>query len=214
MDKNTFKRLILVLFLVTGVFFLYMGYREYFSDIQKTKNYETTDGYFMKYDMQKSNDTVVYTLTYSYVVDRQTYFVNAQNKVTKLPALGSQKKIKYMKKDPQKAVVVELQGGIKYILTGLIFLIISVFGLTIRLLNHYQEDDRKFYKITGIVSGLVILLIGVFIYSLYARAINSTAIMDIWSAIQYMSLIPFAFILVGMLIVIAIVFFKKEDIVE
>lgn len=211
MNKNTFLRLILILFFITGLFFLYMGYMEYFADIKKTKDYKTTDGYFMKYEMDNAQSPIVYTLTYSYVINKQTYFIEAENKVTKLPALGSQKKIRYQEKNPQTAIVVDLNGGIKYIVVGLIFLVIAIFGLINRLLNHYKENDRKFYKIIGMIGGIFILLIGVLIYYLYGISIDSSAILDIWSAVGYMSLIPFILVLVGMIIVITIVFFQREE---
>ncbi len=211
MNKNTFLRLILILFFITGIFFLYMGYMEYFADIKKTKAYKTTDGYFMKYEMDNTQSPVIYKLTYSYVIDKQTYFIEAENKVTKLPALGSQKKIRYQEKNPQTAIVVDLSGGIKYIIVGLILLVIAIFGLINRLLNHYKENDRKFYKVVGMIGGIFILLIGVLIYYLYGISIDSSAILDIWNAVGYMSIIPFILVLVGMVIVITIVFFQREE---
>lgn len=214
MEKNTFFRLFLIMLLVTGLFFLYMGYSEFFANIKNTKGYKTTVGYFMKYDMDTTTNPITYSLTYSYVVDKHTYFVEAQNKVSKLPALGTQQKIKYDSSQPEKAVLVELSGGIKYIITGLVFMIVAVFGLINRLLNHYKDNDSKFYKITGIISGVLVLAIGIYIYYLYGYAIDSSAIVDVWNMVKYMILIPFTLILVGLIIIITVVFFKKEDKVD
>lgn len=211
MQKDTFFRLFLIMLLITGLFFLYMGYSEFFADIKNTKSYKTTTGYFMKYDIDSSSSPVTYTLTYSYVVNKHTYFVEASNTVTKLPALGSQKKIKYDKSKPEKSIIVDLSGGFKYIMAGLVFMIIAIFGLINRLLNHYKDNNSKFYKITGIVSGVLIVAIGIYIYYLYGYAGASSAIIDVWNMVEYMTLIPFAFILVGLIIIISVVFFKKED---
>lgn len=211
MDKNIFKRLVLILLLITGIFFLYMGYREFFADIVSTKNYETTNGYFMKYDMDASSKPVTYTLTYSYVVDRQTYFMNAKNKVTKLPALGSQKIIKYQKKNPKTSVVIELNGGEKYIITGLIFLLIATFGLVNRFLNRDKESEHSFYKVAGIISGLLLVAIGCVIYYFYGIGVDSTGILDIWNSIKWMLIIPFIPFLAGFIIIITTIFFDRDE---
>lgn len=212
MQKDTFFRLVLIMLLITGLFFLYMGYSEFFADMKNTRRYKPTMGFFMKYDMDTSTDPVSYSLTYSYVVDKHTYFVEGKNKVTKLPALGTQRKIKYDEKAPEKAVLIELGGGVKYITAGLIFTIIAVFGLINRLLNHYKDNDSKFYKITGIVSGILIALIGMYIYYLYGYASDSTGIVDVWNGVGFMTLIPFALLLFGLIIIITVIFFKKEDV--
>ena len=102
MQKDTFFRLVLIMLLIIGLFFLYMGYSEFFADMKNTRGYKPTMGFFMKYDMDTSTDPVSYSLTYSYVVDKHTYFVEGKNKVTKLPALGTQRKIKYDEKAPEK----------------------------------------------------------------------------------------------------------------
>ena len=212
MQKDTFFRLVLIMLLIIGLFFLYMGYSEFFADMKNTRVYKPTMGFFMKYDMDTSTDPVSYSLTYSYVVDKHTYFVEGKNKVTKLPALGTQRKIKYDEKAPEKAVLIELGGGVKYITAGLIFTIIAVFGLINRLLNHYKDNDSKFYKITGIVSGILIALIGMYIYYLYGYASDSTGIVDVWNGVGFMTLIPFALLLFGLIIIITVIFFKKEDV--
>lgn len=211
MNKSTFTKLFLSIILLVGIFFLYMGYREFLADVFTPSDHKTTNGYFMKYDMDTSTDPVTYKLTYSYVVKKQTYFVNAKNKLKKLPPLGSQKKIKYQTNDPQKSVVVELIGGEKYIIAGLIFLLVATFGIVNRLLNLGKESNQKFYKIAGIISGLLLIIVGGLIYYFYGYAIGSSGILDIWDYIKWMTIIPFIPFLAGCIIIITAIFFDKEE---
>ena len=69
MQKDTFFRLVLIMLLIIGLFFLYLGYSEFFADMKNTSGYKPTMGFFMKYDMDTYSDPDSYSNTFSYVVD-------------------------------------------------------------------------------------------------------------------------------------------------
>ena len=51
-----------------------------------------------------------------------------------------------------------------------------------------------------------------YIYYLYGYASDSTGIVDVWNGVGFMTLIPFALLLFGLIIIITVIFFKKEDV--
>ena len=62
------------------------------------------------------------------------------------------------------------------------------------------------------IGGILIALIGMYIYYLYGYASDSTGIVDVWNGVGFMTLIPFALLLFGLIIIITVIFFKKEDV--
>ena len=216
MEKDKLIRFALIIFLITGLVFMYTGYSDFFGSVKKATNYETTDGFLYKAEPTNGG----YSLSYSYETNeisddnkpiKITHQLNNYKTVTKMPTIGTKVKIKYDKKNHDKAILVDLSYGIKRVIFGLVLIIISIIGIVIRLLNKYQETDDRFYKKTGIITGIATIVIGILIYNLYGYAAGSSSLTDIWSIITYMTLVPFILFIIGGFVIISSVFLDKED---
>ena len=215
-EKDKLIRFVLIIFLATGLVFMFTGYNDFFGSVKNTKDYETTDGFLYKAEPVDGG----YSLSYSYVTEeisddnkpmRLTQQLNDYKVVSEIPTIGTKVKIKYDKKNHSKAVLVDLSYGIKRIIFGLILIIISVVGIVIRVLNKYQETDNRFYKKMAIITGIISIIIGIVIYNLYGYAVGSSSITDIWNTMNYMTLVPLVLVILGGLSIITAVFLDKED---
>lgn len=210
MNKNMFIRLFSIIILIFGFLLLFTGFNNSLSKSYKYRNYKVTTGYFMQYDLSQNNTE--YILTYSYVVDNYTYFVKSNNTVTKLPKLGVESKIKYNPKNPKKSFVVEIntKNNFKYIFIGLLFIIMASFVLVNRALENIKLNDNKIIKRIGILLGLFLISIGVYIYYTLGIISDSWALIDVYNNSKLIILISFILVLMGMIIDVVIYFFKDE----
>ena len=193
--KIIISAFLVIVCLLAGLIMLFWGIRNTYKTYKITKNYNTIEGYFYKYDIYSNNqEEVTYKLIYRYVVNNQEYTISTDYGTNYKPQENSVRMIKYNPDNPEEAVFTGTNSNIMLLLMGLFFTFGSfTFILAVLSIKGYFEKFR--IDVIGIYIGAFMLLtgIGIILFQI-GTTISLTALIKsfgIWLSI------PVLFIIVG-----------------
>ena len=118
---------VLVIFVLTGLLFLYYGMKEIIEYNKKAEIYKTVEGRLLDYTLQPARESKVagrnqglsnYQLIYDYWVNGQEYQVRIYDSTREVPEIGSRSEIYYNPQNPQDAAILWADNGKIKILVG------------------------------------------------------------------------------------------------
>ena len=186
--------------LASGFLCLFIGIKDMYQFNKKTKNYAVTEGYFKDYDIYNiDKEGTTYKLIYEYEVDGKKYSVSTDYGVEKIPSFNSMRKVKYDPNNYKKAVLVGtnrnnslIYFGSFFVLGGMVFVLI--------FLQIKGVFDKTKIDVIGTYIGVTFTIIGIGII-LLQNGMTSSFIETI-KTMGFWILIPFMFIIVGILLTI------------
>lgn len=195
--------------LLTGIVLFVIGIKDTYQLNQTTKNYVTTDGYFVDYDIYSSDeDGVTYKLIYTYRVEDSEYTVSTDYGVGSIPEQNSIRKVNYDPADPSKAVLVGTNNNNFLIYFGLFFILGSMVFI-LAWLQMKGVFDRFKIDVMGLYFGIVFFLIGIGI--LFFQGGLSSSFLESLKALGLWVIIPILFIVVGLFQTIKCLFLWKAN---
>jgi len=184
----------IIVFLLFGIIFTYIGISETKSLEKITKNYIETEG---KYIGSKQINEDLSMHYYEYSVNDRKYTISTDYSSATKPKKNSKKTIKYNPSNPNIAVIKEFNSNISFAILGIIFIIMSLFFITqsFSILKKYQ------FLFIGLI---FIGLAGTILYIFY---IDNTKITPILFLIILLSI---SMIILGFKMIISNIFLKKQ----
>lgn len=197
------------LVLIIGIVCLVIGIKDTYKLNNISKNYLTTTGYLIDYDIyNQDKDGTTYQLIYQYQVDNQQYTVTTDYGVGSIPELGSIREIKYNPDNYQEALISGTNSKNGLIYFGLFFILGATVFILAAMQMHGLFDKIKF-DILGIYIGFVCFIIGVGIF-MFQHGTTSSIIATI-KLFGFWILIPITFIVVGIMQIIKSLVNKKSQ---
>lgn len=206
-DNKLLIFLFLIVIILIGLTMLYSG----ISDLIKNNNYVETIGYFVDYEIYKSDESATtYKLIYSYNVKDKEYTVSTDYGTDVVPKEGSIRTIKYNPDDPSKAIILGSNSAIALLLSGFITIIIPL----IIVISMSPKIKEKFINlnidIATLLIGFAFLITGLTILYMVT---GTFSIIEIYKLSNFddlmLYLILLSFIIFGILVIIKS--FKKND---
>ena len=195
--------------LLSGIIFLFIGVKETYKLNKTTKDYITTNGYFIDYDIYSRNKNgTTYKLIYNYEVNGKEYTVSTDYGNGNIPEKNSIRKVKYNPNNPSEAILLGTNSKNFLIYFGGFFTLGSIAFILVALQIRGVFDKIKI-NVIGFYFGFVFFIIGIGII-LFQNGTTSSFL----DTIKYLGLwifIPILFIIVGMFQMIKCLFFKQLE---
>ena len=213
-SKFNFKIIVSSVLVITaflaGILMSILGISDTYKLNKKTKDYITTNGYYKDYDVYNSDkDGITYKLTYVYEVDNKEYSITTNYGTNYIPAENSIRKVRFNPNNPEEAVLVGTNNKNGLIFMGAFFTLVS-FTFVILALTILGYFDKFKIDIIGTYIGAVCLIIGIGII-LFQNGTTMSLIETIKSFGLWI-LIPFMFIVVGIIQLVKCLFLKNNKI--
>lgn len=198
----------LSIFILIGVVSTFFGIKTMYDRAQKTKDYVLVEGVYVGSSVYSSDeDGKTYILTYSYEVDNKEYRISTDYGTGSVPKLGTKKNIKYNPDNPNEAVI--SGSGSSGILLVLGFMFIMFPLIILFSSNSNNKQTKKNGKLLSFFVGFVFVVLGGSIYYFICSGGNSLSIIYAFQTTGIWVIIPIAFMVVGMYVILASIF-KKE----
>ena len=199
-DNKKLILLFLSVIILIGLNMLYLG----ISDLIKNNNYVETIGYFVDYEIYKSDEsTTTYKLIYSYIVNEKKYTVTTDYGTDVIPKEGSSRTIKYDPDNPSKAIILGSNSVVALLLSGFIATIVPL----IIIVSMSTKIKEKFINLNIDIATLLIgnafLITGLTILYMVTGTFSIIEIYKLSSSDDLMLyLILLSFIIFGILTII------------
>lgn len=198
-----------------GLYCLISGIKDTYNINQDTKGYLVTTAYFKDYEIFDTNkkwehnryktDTT-YTLIYTYKVKEKEYTIKTDYGSGYIPKLNSTRMVKYNPINPDKAVLVGMNRNNGLIYFGVFFF----FGGMVFVLIFLQAKgifDKVKIDVIGTYIGVVFTIIGIGIILIQNEM--TLSFIETLKVMKFWILIPFMFIIIGLLLTIKSLFLLK-----
>lgn len=200
--------LVLILFL-SGVLMLFFGIRDTYKLNKQTKNYIITNGYYKDYDIYNSDKNgTTYKLIYVYKVNNIEYSITTDYGTNYIPEKNSIRKIKYNQDNPKEAILIGTNGKNVLIFVGAFFTLGSL-AFILGALTVLGYFDKFKIDVVGTYIGIVFLIIGIGIIVLQNG--STMSFIETVKSFSLWILIPFMFIIVGIIQVIKCLNLTKKN---
>lgn len=160
--------------LIIGLILLIAGIRDLSLENKNTKNWETTEGTLVDYELyrdayydaaKRTEHAATYTLIYKYEVDEQGYILRSQMATSAVPSVGTTRDIRYNPGYPEESVLSGDATGSAMILIGIMFIVIpGLIGLGFAgVLQNLKMNITDFIfgaVLIGLTTGSVYLIAG------------------------------------------------------
>lgn len=187
--------LLISITLVIGVVCLFWGIKETYELSQVSKNYITTNGYFVDYHIYHSDEEgVTYQLTYAYEVDGENYTVSTTYGSNYIPEKNSIREVKYDPNNPKEAMLTGMNDKSFLIYFGGFFTLGSL-TFIIAFLSTKGVFDKVKWNVMGFYFGLVFLVIGIGFICFQIQ--DRSSLLEVIKSLGLWSIIPILFIIVG-----------------
>lgn len=206
--KKVLIPLLLGLSLLCGAVLLFLGLRDAAALGEKTKDYESTEGYLYHYERYTDAKTIgrrrrntTYLLTYTYFVDGGEYSVSTTYGTSILPERGSTREVLYDPENPSEAVLAGTSGTGMLIFGGALFLGVPGIMIFLMLMGDYKA---RRINIADVVVGVVFAGLSFGVLYLMAGTVNVT---DAFREAGPPAAIPAVMIAAGVYLLIRGIFF-------
>ena len=137
--------IILIVIILMGLLCLSVTYTDIKNNNNYGNNYVETQSYFIEKRIYstKENGNITYLLTYRYYVNKDEYYITTDYDTSKIPKIGSEKKVLYNIKNPNDAVFKEYKfstDNIMFTILGIVFTLIPIIIL-IKQNNRNKENE-------------------------------------------------------------------------
>lgn len=195
--------------LLAGIVMLFFGIKETYRLNKITKNYLTTSGYFDDYNIYNSDeDGTTYRLTYIYTVNDKEYTISTDYGTNYIPDKNSIREVKYNPENPEEAILVGTNSKKGLIFLGGFFTLVSFTFILFALFVQGYFDKLKI-DIIGTYIGAVCLIIGIGI--IWFQTGTTLSLMETIKSFGLWILIPFMFIVVGIIQILKSTFLKNKE---
>lgn len=173
------------------------GFQENDTLQHMTQGYETTQGYFVDYDIYQvdKDGRETYCWYYEYEVNGQVYHVKTDYGSSSIPEYGSQRDVKYNPLHPDQSVLVGTNSSMMMVMIGSFFLLVGMVFVLVGC-QSLGFFDRFDFDIIGCYVGFVFLIVGIGVFYFQAGTssfVEGIKMMGLWAVI------PILFIGVGIL---------------
>lgn len=186
--------------LLLGIVFLFIGIKDTYKQNKITKDYITTNGYFIDYKIynsnknSKGNKSTTYQLIYVYEVDGMKYTVSTDYGVGYIPEKNSMREVKYNPSNPEESILVGTNSKNFLIYFGGFFMPGSI-GFILGALYIKGVFDNMKINIMQLYFGFTFLIIGIG-FILFQNGTTSSFLGTVKSLGIWM-IIPVLFIILG-----------------
>lgn len=181
--------------LIIGISMLVIGIKDTYELSQKTRNYETTEGYFIDYDIYSSSKKgITYRLTYRYIVDNQEYTLSTDYGTSYIPDVNSTRNVQYNPESPSEAVLEGANRHNSLIYGGAFFTFVSL-TFVIGALTVLGKFDRFKINVFDMYVGVLFFVLGIGMIMLQNGTTQS--LMETIKSFGLWICIPIMFIIVG-----------------
>ena len=207
-------KILIILCLILGAGLFVEGSIEKVKFNQKTKGYESVDGYYIDSELYseakrtgRRYKEATYSMIYTYTVDGQNYTVKTDYGSGVLPEYGSVKTIRYNPSNPSQAVVSGTNGPVIMIFIGLMFVLIPSVFIFFSLMIKGVFDHWRINVMDVVAGGVLAIVGGGFIYIIA----DGFSLRRLWALAGPVSLIPLMLLIVGLMVVFRGIFGQKND---
>lgn len=183
--------------LLSGIVMLFFGIKDTYELKKRTKNYLTTNGYFNDYEIYGSNEEeTTYRLLYRYEVENQEYIVKTDYGTSYIPEENSIRKVKYNPEYPEESILIGTNRNNSLIYMGAFFTLGS-FAFILGACSFLGYFDKFKIDVLGTYFGIVFFVVGIGI--LLFQTGTTGSLLETIKSFGFWTLIPFMFIVVGIL---------------
>ena len=210
----------LTIFLLCGEWMLYLGIGESVDTNEKAKNYQTTEGYLLDYNLysepeydavRKKQTSATYQLTYNYSVDGQEYTVTTESGTSFVPKIGTPIEIRYNPDNPQEAYVPSQSRNVGLLFGGAFFILIPL----IMLLIFTGVLQKLPSRLVGIFMGLVLVLLSWLVLYMITGSFSPVGIAQYYaSSFSFPLIIPILLIAAGLLLIVRNLLPSRKNVKE
>lgn len=204
MKKSINKFGLLPICILIGIAFFFFGAKTTYMQIQKSKNYVSIEGEFIKSNIYSSDeDGVTYSLTYLYKVDGIDYTVSTDYGTSIIPEIGTKKTIKYNPSNPNEAIIPGMGNTILLFFLGFMFTFIPLVMIFSIFPNNEKGNKQKTREIVlSFTIGFVFTVLGVGSYYLMCLGSDTLSLLYAWKTNGLWIIIPMLFVVIGVYIII------------
>ncbi len=216
MSVKVKKILIAILFSFLFVTTLVLEFYQLSKEKEKYKDYTIIEGEYESASIYaQDEDGITYSLTYRYYVRGEWYTITSNSGTSLVPSKGTLRKIRYLKENPSKAMIVGVELSELCLLAVLItFLFSFYYWSKIIMERKNNEIKKRLDSLFIIFVGLFIIYGSCLIYKLITGTKNIFTIFDFFPSYGVSLLLVLVFTFVGIYIVLYTIysFFPKKKI--
>ncbi len=198
---------LVMVILLLGIIFLFIGIKDTYILNRKTENYISTNGYFIDYEIYNSSKrSTTYKLNYIYLVDGKEYAVSTDYGAGYIPEKNSVRIVKYNPDNPEESILIGTNSKNFLIYLGTFFILGSVAFILVAL-QIKGTFDKIEIDVIGLYLGIVLLIIGT--GAIFLQNGTTSSLLETVKSLKIWAAIPLLFILIGVFQTTKCVFVKR-----